>query len=180
MFHNFPLGYFIPKVILLVLAKCLTEMFLNNFLAGGEVCRLLYKQFEPRSGRTKRPSWSWAKPFDTLIVFLKDIFWNSWLWKSQQATKNHEKSPSMQRVKNSNLIKTRSSHSGHSKPRPGFNQIWVYSVGTKLRYMGYFASLLHPPGRKSWLLFSVRDMSGGLRNSCFTKFFCGQFSENGR
>ena len=36
--------------------------------------------------------------------------------------------------------------------------------------MGYFASLLHPPGRKSWLLFSVRDMSGGLRNPCFTKF----------
>ena len=46
----------------------------------------------------------------------------------------------------------------------------VDSVGAKLRYMGYFASLLHPPGRKSWLLFSVRDMSGGLRNPCFTKF----------
>ena len=44
------------------------------------------------------------------------------------------------------------------------------SVGAKLRYMGYFASLLHPPGRKSWLLFSVRDMSGGLRNPCFTMF----------
>ena len=27
-----------------------------------------------------------------------------------------------------------------------------------------------PPGRKSWLLFSVRNMSGGLRNPCFTKF----------
>ena len=36
--------------------------------------------------------------------------------------------------------------------------------------MGYFASLLHPTGRKSWLLFSVRDMSGGLRNPCLTKF----------
>ena len=45
-----------------------------------------------------------------------------------------------------------------------------FSVGAKLRYMGYFASLLHPTGRKSWLLFSVRDMSGGLRNPCFTKF----------
>ena len=44
------------------------------------------------------------------------------------------------------------------------------SVGAKLRYMGNFASLLHPPERKSWLLFSVRDMSGGLRNPCFTKF----------
>ena len=44
------------------------------------------------------------------------------------------------------------------------------SVGAKLGYMGYFASLLHPPERKSWLLFSVRNMSGGLRNPCFTKF----------
>ena len=33
-----------------------------------------------------------------------------------------------------------------------------------------FWVLLHPPGRKSWLLFSVRGMSGGLRNPCFTKF----------
>ena len=36
--------------------------------------------------------------------------------------------------------------------------------------MGYFVSLLHPPGRKTWLLFSVGDMSWGLRNPCFTKF----------
>ena len=43
-------------------------------------------------------------------------------------------------------------------------------LGAKLVYMGYFASLLHPPGRKTWLLFSVRDMSWGLRNPCFTKF----------
>ena len=43
-------------------------------------------------------------------------------------------------------------------------------LGAKLRYMGYFASLLHPPGRKTWLLFSVRVMSWGLRNPCFTKF----------
>ena len=50
------------------------------------------------------------------------------------------------------------------------NGLGVNSVGAKLRYMGYFASLLHPPGRKSWLLFSVRDMSGGPRNPCFTKF----------
>ena len=48
--------------------------------------------------------------------------------------------------------------------------LFAFSVGAKLRYMGYFASLLHPPGRKSLLLFSVRDMSGGLRNPCFTKF----------
>ena len=31
-------------------------------------------------------------------------------------------------------------------------------------------SSVAPPGRKSLLLFSVRDMSGGLRNPCFTKF----------
>ena len=36
---------------------------------------------------------------------------------------------------------------------------WVYGLGAKLIYMGYFASLLYPPGRKTWLLFSVRDMS---------------------
>ena len=43
-------------------------------------------------------------------------------------------------------------------------------LGAKLIYMGYFASLLHPLGRKTWLLFSVRDMSWGLGNPCFTKF----------
>ena len=45
-----------------------------------------------------------------------------------------------------------------------------FGLGAKLIYMGYFASLLHRPGRKTWLLFSVRDMSWGLRNPCFTKF----------
>ena len=50
-----------------------------------------------------------------------------------------------------------------------------YSVGAKLRYMGYFAGLLHPPGRKSWLLFPARDMAGGLRNPCFTKFSVVRF-----
>ena len=37
--------------------------------------------------------------------------------------------------------------------------------------MGYFASLLHPPRKKKLVTISVRDMSGGLRNPCFTKFF---------
>ena len=32
-------------------------------------------------------------------------------------------------------------------------------------------SSVAPPGRKSWLLFYGRDMTGGLRNPCFTKFF---------
>ena len=31
-------------------------------------------------------------------------------------------------------------------------------------------SSVAPTGRKAWLLFSVRDMSWGLRNPCFTKF----------
>ena len=57
-----------------------------------------------------------------------------------------------------------------SSGKPEFELVFLFSVGAKLRYMGYFASLLHPTGRKSLLLFSVRDMSGGLRNPCFTKF----------
>ena len=43
-------------------------------------------------------------------------------------------------------------------------------LGAKLIYTGYFVSLLHPSGRKTWLLISVRSMSWGLRNPCFTKF----------
>ena len=46
----------------------------------------------------------------------------------------------------------------------------IYRLGAKLIYVGYFASLLYPPGRETWLLFSVRDMSWGLRNPRFTKF----------
>ena len=33
-----------------------------------------------------------------------------------------------------------------------------------------FCEFVAPPGRKTWLLFSVRDMSWGLRTPCFTKF----------
>ena len=35
---------------------------------------------------------------------------------------------------------------------------------------GLFCEFVAPPGRKSLLLFSVRDMSWGLGNQCFTKF----------
>ena len=42
-------------------------------------------------------------------------------------------------------------------------------LGAKLRYKGYFASLLQPPGWKIWLLSWVRHMSWGLGNPCFTK-----------
>ena len=34
----------------------------------------LCKQFEPRSGQTECRSWSGSKPFDTLMVFLKEFF----------------------------------------------------------------------------------------------------------
>ena len=34
---------------------------------------------------------------------------------------------------------------------------------------GPICEFVAPTGRKSWLLFSVRDMSGGLRNQCFAK-----------
>ena len=44
--------------------------------------------------------------------------------------------------------------------------LFPISVGTKSQVLSSVA----PPGRKSWLLFLVRNMSGGLRNQCFTKF----------
>ena len=58
------------------------------------------------------------------------------------------------------------------RPKGNYLEVVVhlYGLGAKLIYMGYFVSLLHPLGRKTWLLFSVRDMSWGLRNPRFTKF----------
>ena len=44
--------------------------------------------------------------------------------------------------------------------------ILAYGLGAKSQILSSVA----PPGKKSWLLFSVRYMSGGLRNPCFTKF----------
>ena len=41
-----------------------------------------------------------------------------------------------------------------------------YSVGAKSQILSSVA----PTGKETWLLFSVRDMSWGLRNPCFTKF----------
>ena len=40
------------------------------------------------------------------------------------------------------------------------------SLGAKSQILSSVA----PPGRKTWLLFSVRDTSWGLGNPCFTKF----------
>ena len=49
--------------------------------------------------------------------------------------------------------------------------IWCLSI----RNYGLWAksqilSSVAPSGRKSWLLYSVRDMSSNNRNPCFTKF----------
>ena len=38
----------------------------------------LCKQFGPRSDQTKCLAWSGSKPIDTLIIFLKDFFKNTW------------------------------------------------------------------------------------------------------
>ena len=63
------------------------------------------------------------------------------------------------------------------------NLLQVYKfISTSLRFTTYglgaksqILSSVAPPGRKSWLLFSVRDMSGGLRNPCLTKFSVVRF-----
>ena len=43
-----------------------------------------------------------------------------------------------------------------------------YGLGAKSQILSSVAP--PPPGRKSWLLFSVKDMPGGLRTPYFTKF----------
>ena len=58
----------------------------------------LCKQFGLRSEWTECHSWSGSKPFDTLIVLLKECFEKDNFEKSRQATKYHENLPSMQRV----------------------------------------------------------------------------------
>ena len=45
----------------------------------------------------------------------------------------------------------------------------IWSRG-QIDIYGLFCEFVAPPGIKTWLLFSVRDMSWGLRNPCFTKF----------
>ena len=47
---------------------------LNSFPAGGD--DQLCKQFGPRSGQTFCRAWSGSKPFDTLMVFPKELFVN--------------------------------------------------------------------------------------------------------
>ena len=42
-------------------------------------------------------------------------------------------------------------------------------LGAKWRYVGYFGSSLHPPGREIWLLSWLKGMSWGLEKPCCTK-----------
>ena len=52
------------------------------------------------------------------------------------------------------------------------NQIYSAShdgLGAKWRYVGYFGSSLHPPGREIWLLSWLKGMSWGLEKPCCTK-----------
>ena len=58
----------------------------------------LSKQFGPRSGPTKRRTWSGSKLFDLLIIFLIEYFEKVDFEKNQQTTKKDAKFPSMQRV----------------------------------------------------------------------------------
>ena len=60
----------------------------------------LCKQFRPRSGQTKRRARSESKLFDTLMIFLKEFFKKLDFEQKKLETKNHEKLPSMQRIKN--------------------------------------------------------------------------------
>ena len=53
-----------------------------------------------------------------------------------------------------------------------FEEHIVYLAYTKcgLGAKSQNLSSVAPPGRKTWLLFSVRDLSWGHRNPCFTQF----------
>ena len=52
------------------------------------------------------------------------------------------------------------------------------SVGAKLRYMGYFASLLHPQEEKFGYYFQSGKCLGALETHVLLSF-CGQLSVNG-
>ena len=47
--------------------------------------------------------------------------------------------------------------------------------GGQTEMYGLFCTFVAPTGRKPCLLFSVRNMSGGLRNPCLTIVFCVNF-----
>ena len=73
-------------------------LWLSSFPAIVLSADNLGKQFGPRSGPTKRRSWSGSNLFDTLTVFLKEFFEKVVFEKNHQTTKKHEKLCRRQRV----------------------------------------------------------------------------------
>ena len=71
--------WIITKLAYRNLTLCLLESSADN----------LYKQFGPRSGPIECWSWSGSKMFGTLKVFLKEIFFENWLWKNSANSKKH-------------------------------------------------------------------------------------------
>ena len=57
------------------------------------------KQCCSRSGATKHQAWSGSKPFDTMMVILKEIFEKVDFKKKSAGRKKHAKFPSRQKVK---------------------------------------------------------------------------------
>ena len=82
----------------------------SSFLARDYFCRLLKisdnlcKQFGPRSGPTKRRSWSGSKLFDALMVFLKEIFEKDNYEKSADDNKSMKNYPAWYKLINLTLI----------------------------------------------------------------------------
>ena len=97
-----------PSEEIYLLFFCTLLNTFNSFLASSHFCHLLItftnsadnlcKQVWPRSGPAKCLSSTGSKPFDTLIVFLKEFFEKVNFEKSQQATaKTIKVQPSMQK-----------------------------------------------------------------------------------
>ena len=79
----------------------------------------LCKQLEPRSGRTEHWSQSGSKPFDTLIVILKEFFEKLILRKvSRRQQQKHEKLSSMK--SNNTCLRQRKIHSLQFRSEPLF------------------------------------------------------------
>ena len=66
----------------------LQRLTLSLLAATFVICWKLYKQFGPTTGPTECQSWSGSKPFDTLIVFLKEFLKKLTFEESQQTTWN--------------------------------------------------------------------------------------------
>ena len=50
-----------------------------------------------------------------------------------------------------------------------YTRYYAFGLGAKWRYVGYFASSLHPPGIEIWLLSWLKGMPGRLEKPCCTK-----------